>query len=92
MGAKFNVHEVTLGKDNETDEGQFTVRLPDGRKIGLFSSGSVTVYVPHGDTPGCGYEAVEIETPRTMDDIAEHCTRDDFDAYGNFHVTAHHRH
>jgi hypothetical protein len=98
MGAKFTIHEVTLGKDDDTSEVEFRVKMPDGRMIGLFSTISeVKVYVPHGDindgwTPGAGYEVVEVTIPRTMDDITEGCSKDDYDANGNFTVIAHHRH
>jgi hypothetical protein len=33
---------------------------------------------------------VEVTIPRTMDDIAEQCSKDD--SNGNFTVIAHHRH
>lgn len=98
MGARFTVHEVDLSGDTATGESMFTVKLPDGRKIGMFSSGSdITVYIPYGDpadgwTPGAGYASIDIELPKTMDDVAEGCSKDDFDANGNFTVIAHHRH
>lgn len=91
MGAKFTVHEVTLGKDNDTSEGEFRIKLPDGRMIGMFSMIDVIkVYIPHGDTPECGYEVVEITPPRTLDDIRDRC--DQTDGETNFTVAAYHRH
>jgi hypothetical protein len=93
MSAVLRVHEVTLAKDSDTSEGQFRVKLPDGREIGIFSSGSVSVYVPKWETDGepCRYfEEVDITLPRTMDDIAARC--DQSDNAHNFDVPACHRH
>ena len=97
MSAQFKVHTITLSPDNDHTECEFRVILPDGRQLGLFSRGSLTVYVPHHNgedgepfKPSHGFERVEIDLPRTMDDVADRCDRADNGR--NFTVTARHRH
>ena len=77
MSAVFRVHEVTLEKEDTTgSEAEFTVNLSGGRKLTVFSSGSLTLHVPRYDDGDPRFtERVAITWP-TMEDIAERCDQE----------------
>lgn len=86
MAAVLRVHEVTLEREPDGSEGGFTVNLADGRKLTVFSSGSLSLYVPK-DADDKHPEEIGIEWPKA-EHLATHCDEET----GAFRVEAHHRH